>query len=81
MDAASASASTASGRIAMALRTRSAPSGEAKVASMFVMVAPGATAFTRSAVAKRAGVGQGSLYRHFPDRTALAAAVFEENVE
>jgi len=34
-----------------------------------------------SAIAKRAGVGQGSLYRHFPDRTALAAAVFEENVE
>lgn len=33
-----------------------------------------------SAVAKRAGVGQGSLYRHFPDRTALAAAVFEENL-
>lgn len=34
-----------------------------------------------SAVAKRAGVGQGSLYRHFPDRTALAVAVFEENIE
>lgn len=34
-----------------------------------------------SAVAKRAGVGQGSLYRHFPDRTALAVAVFEENLE
>ncbi|MET0734921.1 MAG: helix-turn-helix domain-containing protein [Microbacterium sp.] len=33
-----------------------------------------------SAVAKRAGVGQGSLYRHFPDRIALAVAVFEENV-
>lgn len=33
-----------------------------------------------SAVAKRAGVGQGSLYRHFPDRTALAVAVFDENV-
>ncbi|WP_375385142.1 TetR/AcrR family transcriptional regulator [uncultured Microbacterium sp.] len=33
-----------------------------------------------SAVAKRAGVGQGSLYRHFPDRTALAVAVYEENV-
>ena len=33
-----------------------------------------------SAVAKRAGVGQGSLYRHFPDRTALAAAVFDDNV-
>ncbi|SFR93706.1 transcriptional regulator, TetR family [Microbacterium sp. cf046] len=33
-----------------------------------------------SAVAKRAGVGQGSLYRHFPDRKALAVAVFEENL-
>lgn len=33
-----------------------------------------------SAVAKRAGVGQGSLYRHFPDRTALAVAVFDDNV-
>lgn len=33
-----------------------------------------------SAVARRAGVGQGSLYRHFPDRTALAIAVFEDNV-
>ncbi|GAA2985527.1 AcrR family transcriptional regulator [Microbacterium terrae] len=33
-----------------------------------------------SAVAKRAGVGQGSLYRHFPDRTALAVAVFEDNI-
>ena len=33
-----------------------------------------------SAVARLAGVGQGSLYRHFPDRTALAVAVFEENL-
>lgn len=33
-----------------------------------------------SAVARRAGVGQGSLYRHFPDRVALAAAVFDENL-
>ena len=33
-----------------------------------------------TAVAKRAGVGQGSLYRHFPTRTALAVAVFEENL-
>lgn len=33
-----------------------------------------------SAIAKRAGVGQGSLYRHFPDRTALVAAVFDENI-
>ncbi len=33
-----------------------------------------------SAVARRAGVGQGSLYRHFATPVALAAAVFEENV-
>jgi AcrR family transcriptional regulator len=33
-----------------------------------------------SAVARRAGVGQGSLYRHFPDRLSLAVAVFDENV-
>lgn len=33
-----------------------------------------------SAVARRAGVGQGSLYRHFPDRMSLAVAVFDENI-
>ena len=33
-----------------------------------------------SSVAKRAGVGQGSLYRHFPDRLALAVAVFDDNI-
>ncbi|MGC9378858.1 TetR family transcriptional regulator [Streptomyces sp. MH13] len=33
-----------------------------------------------SAIARRAGVGQGVLYRHFPDRSALAMAVLEENV-
>ncbi|MFJ9037343.1 TetR family transcriptional regulator [Streptomyces sp. NPDC102406] len=33
-----------------------------------------------SAVARRAGVGQGSLYRHFADRVALASAVLDENV-
>lgn len=33
-----------------------------------------------SAVAKKAGVGQGSLYRHFPDRVDLAVAVFDENL-
>ncbi|MEV1173431.1 TetR/AcrR family transcriptional regulator, partial [Nonomuraea sp. NPDC049784] len=27
-----------------------------------------------------AGVGQGSLYRHFPDRVSLALAVFEDGV-
>ncbi|WP_062515928.1 TetR/AcrR family transcriptional regulator [Demequina gelatinilytica] len=34
-----------------------------------------------SAVARRAGVGQASLYRHFPTRESLAYAVFEENLD
>ncbi|MEJ3405218.1 helix-turn-helix domain-containing protein [Rathayibacter sp. YIM 133350] len=34
-----------------------------------------------SAIARRAGVGQGSLYRHFPDRIALALAVFDDNID
>ncbi|MGW7349840.1 TetR/AcrR family transcriptional regulator [Streptomyces sp. NPDC054784] len=33
-----------------------------------------------SAIARRAGVGQGVLYRHFPDRAAAVAAVLEGNV-
>ncbi|GAA3315478.1 TetR/AcrR family transcriptional regulator [Nonomuraea dietziae] len=33
-----------------------------------------------SMVARAAGVGQGSLYRHFPDRVSLALAVFEDAV-
>jgi AcrR family transcriptional regulator len=37
--------------------------------------------FAMSEVARRAGVGQGTLYRHFPDRADLAAAVMEEHVE
>jgi len=39
------------------------------------------TAAPLSSIARRAGVGQGSLYRHFPDRVALVAAVVEENVD
>jgi AcrR family transcriptional regulator len=34
-----------------------------------------------SSVAKEAGVGQGSLYRHFPTRSSLAVAVFQQNVD
>jgi AcrR family transcriptional regulator len=32
-------------------------------------------------VARRAGVGQGTLYRHFPDRTVLLAALFEGAID
>lgn len=34
-----------------------------------------------SAIAKRAGVGQGVFYRHFGDRLTLADAVFAENFD
>lgn len=34
-----------------------------------------------SAIARRAGVGQGSLYRHFPTKIALAAAVFDDDID
>ena len=32
-------------------------------------------------IARRAGVGPGTLYRHFPTREALIAAVYKEDVE
>jgi AcrR family transcriptional regulator len=32
-------------------------------------------------IAKRAGVGQGTLYRHFPSREALLAEVYRRDVE
>ena len=34
-----------------------------------------------SAIAKRAGVGQASLYRHFPDKVTLGVAIFDENLK
>jgi AcrR family transcriptional regulator len=37
--------------------------------------------FPMSEVARRAGVGQGTLYRNFPDRNHLAAAVLEDEVD
>ena len=36
---------------------------------------------TLEAVARRAGVGIGTLYRHFPTRDALVAAAYEAEVE
>lgn len=32
-------------------------------------------------IARRAGVGQGSLYRHFPTRESIVLAVFDENID
>ncbi|WP_037577912.1 TetR/AcrR family transcriptional regulator [Phaeacidiphilus oryzae] len=39
---------------------------------------PGATL---QSIAKSAGVGQGTMYRHFPHREALLIAVYREDVE
>ncbi|HEX6682021.1 MAG TPA: helix-turn-helix domain-containing protein [Candidatus Limnocylindrales bacterium] len=52
----------------------------ALVAAALEVFAEGGIDAPLSAVAKKAGVGQGSLYRHFPDRVSLALAAFEENV-
>src|SRR3954465_7819614 len=52
------------------------------------LIAPGREAFTeadRSAsledIARRAGVGIGTLYRHFPTRADLVEAVYVDEVE
>jgi AcrR family transcriptional regulator len=34
-----------------------------------------------SSIAKQAGVGQGTMYRHFPNREALLLAVYRQDVE
>ncbi|MBL1095554.1 TetR/AcrR family transcriptional regulator [Streptomyces coffeae] len=51
------------------------------------LLAEARTAFTQSGtdasledIARRAGVGIGTLYRHFPNRTALMGAVFQGEI-
>jgi AcrR family transcriptional regulator len=53
----------------------------ALVAAAREVLAAGGFDAPLSAVARRAGVGQGSLYRHFPDRLSLALAAFAENID
>src|ERR1700753_562197 len=36
---------------------------------------------TMNAIARRAGVGQGTMYRHFPNREALLLAVYRQDVQ
>ncbi|WP_215541749.1 TetR/AcrR family transcriptional regulator [Amycolatopsis sp. CA-230715] len=35
---------------------------------------------TLNSIAKRAGVGQGTMYRHFPNREALLVAVYHQDI-
>ncbi|MFH8625905.1 TetR/AcrR family transcriptional regulator [Streptomyces vietnamensis] len=44
-----------------------------------LLASPGAP--TLQSIARRAGVGQGTLYRHFPTREALVLQVYGEEVE
>jgi AcrR family transcriptional regulator len=53
-----------------------------------LLLAAAKTAFTETGaeapleeIARQAGVGIGTLYRHFPDRAALMAAVYRREVE
>ena len=64
----------------MALR-RDARDNRARllVAAREVFAESGATS-PLELVARRAGVGRGTLYRNFPDRSALLAALFEERL-
>lgn len=45
------------------------------------VLAGGGSVISMPAIARRAGVGQATLYRHFPDRTALAAAVISDQLQ
>ncbi|MCQ8241564.1 TetR/AcrR family transcriptional regulator [Rhizosaccharibacter radicis] len=44
------------------------------------MFAEGAAELRLDELARRAGVGIGTLYRHFPDRSALIEAVYREEI-
>ncbi|KJC64285.1 TetR/AcrR family transcriptional regulator [Agreia bicolorata] len=61
-------------------RSAAAENRRALIAAARVIFCDGGYGAPLSSVAKMAGVGQGSLYRHFPDRLSLAVAVFEENI-
>lgn len=61
-----------------AARNRARLVSEARAA--FAEAEDGASV-TMEAVAKRAGVGIGTLYRHFPTRTELMEAVYREHVD
>ncbi|WP_238008647.1 helix-turn-helix domain-containing protein [Dactylosporangium sp. AC04546] len=50
-----------------------------EAASELMMTRP--DAIPMPAIARRAGVGQATLYRHFPDRSALADAVVDHQLD
>ena len=61
------------------LRADAARNREALISAARTLFAQHGTEVPLQAIAKAAGVGQASLYRHFPDRESLIIAIFEEN--
>ena len=59
-----------------ALRNRAAI-----VAAASEVMTGGGSVIPMPEIARRAGVGQATLYRHFPDRSALAAAVIGHHLQ
>jgi AcrR family transcriptional regulator len=69
----------------MSARTNRGPSAAAENRAALISAARDVFASSGfdtplSLIARKAGVGQGSLYRHFPDRVSLALAVFDDNI-
>ena len=61
------------------LRADAARNRESLISAARALFAERGTDVPLQAIAKAAGVGQASLYRHFPDRESLIIAIFEEN--
>jgi len=62
-------------------RADAARNREKLIAAAAMLVAQGNGELSLASVAERAGVGIGTLYRHFPTRDALLAALYGEEVD
>lgn len=64
----------------MALRRDARDNRERLLVAAREVFAESGAASPLELIARRAGVGRGTLYRNFPDRSALLAALFEERL-
>src|ERR1700750_597063 len=64
----------------MAGRRSDAELNRLKILSAAVTALGESSDATMNAIARRAGVGQGTMYRHFPNREALLLAVYPQDV-
>jgi len=63
------------------LRTDARLNREKLLASAAELFAAAGVDVSLEAVARRAGLGIGTLYRHFPNREALVEAVYRQEVD